>query len=150
MTPDFLDMLCDLNAAVADYLVVGAFAMSAHGFSRSTADIDIWVRPTPENAERVMTAIKEFGATLLGLTVADPHTPDVVSQIGVEPQRIDILTIIEAVTFDEAWPDRMIVEYSGAKYPVLDVPHMIINKRASGRDKDLQDVKRLERALKGR
>lgn len=150
MNPDFLDMLCELNAAGAEYLVVGAFAMSAHGFSRSTGDIDIWVRPTPDNAKRVMRAITTFGAPLLGLRIEDLHTPDVVFQIGVEPQRIDILTTIEAVTFDEAWPARMIVEFSGAEYPVLDIPHMIINKRAAGRDKDQLDVKRLERAMQRR
>ena len=148
MNPDFLDMLCELHAAGAEYLVVGAFAMSAHGFSRSTGDIEIWIRPTLDNAERVMRAINSFGASLLGLTTADLHTPDVVYQSGVEPQRVDILTTIEAVTFDEAWSNRMIVDFSGATYPVLDIPHMIINKCAAGRDKDILDVKRLERASK--
>lgn len=148
MSPDFLDMLCELNAVGAEYLVIGAFAVSAHGFARATEDLDIWVRPTPENAERVMTAIKRFGAPLHDLKTVDLHSQDVVFQIGIAPQRIDFLTTIEAIDFDDAWPDRMVVEYDGQKYPVLSIRHLIINKRAAGRDKDLLDVKRLERALK--
>lgn len=147
MSPDFLDMLSALNVAGAEYIVVGAFAMSAHGYSRATGDIDIWIRSTPENAERVMAALRAFGAPLLDLTIDDLHAPDVVFQIGVAPQRVDLLTTIDGVSFDDAWPDRVFVEYSGQRYPVLDIRHLIINKRAAGRDKDLLDVKRLERAL---
>lgn len=147
LNSDFLDMLCALNDAGADYLVIGAYAMSAHGYSRSTGDIDVWVRPTPENAPRVLSAIRKFGAPLFDLTVEDLYDPDVVFQIGLAPRRIDILTSIAGVDFDRAWADRKQVEAEGTKFCVLSKQHLIENKRAAGRPKDLHDAAWLEEDL---
>jgi hypothetical protein len=103
---DFLHALCD---AAADFLVVGAYAMAFHGVPRATGDIDILVRPTSENARRVWQALVAFGAPLAsaGLTIEDLHTPGTVFQMGVVPRRIDVLTAITGVPFDEAWSSRV-------------------------------------------
>src|SRR4051812_1317630 len=103
MNRDFAEMLSALSAAGAEFLVVGAHALAAHGRPRATGDLDIWVRSTSENAEKVWSALARFGAPLSGLSKADLQAPDVVFQIGIEPNRIDILTSIDGVDFDGAW-----------------------------------------------
>jgi hypothetical protein len=137
-------MLSELSAAGAEFLVVGAYALAAHGYPRATGDIDIWVRPTRENAERVFTALKKFGAPLLDLTVEDLCTLDIVFQMGVPPLRIDILTSIAGVEFDNAWNEHETIPVSGVAIPVLSYQHLIQNKRAAGRAKDAPDVAWLE------
>lgn len=109
MNRDFVEMLAALCAAGVEFLIVGAYAMAAHGLPRATGDIDIWVRPTRANAERVMRALQRFGAPLFDLTIEVPLRLDAVFQIGVAPSRIDILTRITGVSFDEAWPNRLTV-----------------------------------------
>jgi hypothetical protein len=141
---DFSDMLSELSAAGADFLVVGAYALSAHGCSRATQDIDIRVRPRRPNAERVMTALKKYGAPLFDLTVEDLCTPDIVFQIGRAPLRIDILTSIAGVDFDEAWNERQVVAVLGVELPVVSYRHLLQNKRATGRPKDATDALWLE------
>jgi hypothetical protein len=96
-------MLSALSEAGADYLIVGAHALAAHGLPRATGDLDIWVRPTNDNADRVWSAIERFGTPRRNLRHEDFCTPDIVFQIGVEPNRIDILTSITGVEFDEVW-----------------------------------------------
>lgn len=144
MNPDFLDMLSALSEAGAEFLVVGAHAMAAHGYPRATGDLDIWVRPTPPNAELVWIAIERFGAPRRNISKADFYAPDVVFQIGVEPNRIDILTSIDGVEFDEAWPHRREVEFEGLRFGVIGREQLLKNKRASGRPKDLLDAGQLE------
>src|SRR5690242_1218157 len=100
-------MLRALSAEGVEYLVVGAYAMAAHGIPRATGDIDIWIRPSPVNADRVLRAIRRFGAPLFDLTVADLTRDGTVFQLGLPPRRIDLLTSIDGVTFEEAWPDRV-------------------------------------------
>jgi hypothetical protein len=104
MNRDFVEMLSALCAAGAEFLVVGAHALAAHGAPRATGDLDIWIRATPENADRVLAALRQFGAPLVDLTKADLLAPDVVFQIGLVPSRIDLLTSITGVEFDRAWP----------------------------------------------
>lgn len=145
MNPDFLDMLSVLNAAGAEYLMVGAYAMAAHGHPRATADIDFWVRPSPENAARVMQALRNFHAPLQGLTEADLASEDLIFQIGVPPRRIDIITGIDGVGFEEAWPAKVITHFSSEPCYVISREHLLQNKRACARDKDGWDVKLLER-----
>jgi hypothetical protein len=140
LNPDFRDMLSALSAAEADYLVVGAYALAAHGFPRATGDIDLWVRPTEENATRVWEAIAAFGAPTSRINVEDFSIPDIVYQIGVAPRRIDILTSISGVKFDQAWEDRISVELDGLAVPVIGREHLLANKQAAGRPKDLADV----------
>ena len=110
MNRDFVEMLSALSAEGVEYLIVGAYAMAAHGWPRATGDIDIWVRPTRENAERTLRALRRFGAPLFPLSTEDLTLPDTVFQIGVPPGRIDILSGVSGLTFQEAWPSRMIAK----------------------------------------
>ena len=106
MHPDFVEMLSALSAAEAEFLVVGAHALAAHGLVRATGDLDIWIRPTPQNAQRVWTTLKTFGAPLDQLTEAELAETDLVFEIGVAPQRIDLLTSISGVEFEPALRNR--------------------------------------------
>ena len=145
MNPDFSDMLSTLSAEGVEYLIVGGYALGAHGFPRATKDIDIWIRPTPENAERTLRALKRFGAPLHGLTVTDLARKGTILQIGVPPQRIDLQTMIDGVEFDEAWSARTMADVVGVRVPVIGRAALIANKRASGRPQDLVDLSRLEK-----
>ena len=140
LNPDFYDMLSVLCDEGAEFLLVGAYALATHGLPRATGDMDIWIRRSEENAERVWRALRRFGAPLTGLTEDDLNTPNLVFQIGIAPRRIDILTSIDAVQFDEAWPDRRVVEIEGLSIGVIGRLHLIRNKRAVGRPQDLADV----------
>lgn len=141
-------MLCALNDCGAEYLVVGAFALASYGPARSTGDLDIWVRPTPENAERVWAALVRFGAPRRRLSLDDFCTLDNVIQIGIAPNRIDLLTSVTGVEFDEAWRGRKQQPVGDLLIPVIGRAHLLKNKRATGRPKDLADVAWLEAADK--
>ena len=143
LNTDFRDMLSALNDAESDYLVVGAYAVAAHGHPRATGDLDIWVRASVDNAAKVLQALKAFGAPTQEITQSDFAHPSIVFQIGVPPGRIDILTVVSGITFDEAWPNRMNVEMDGILVPVLSREDLLINKRASGRAKDIADLESL-------
>ena len=124
--------------------MVGAYALAGHGLPRATGDIDIWIRPTRENAVRVWRALATFGAPLETLTLEDLATPGVFFQIGVPPWRIDILTAIDGVEFEEAWRTRLDCMIDGIELSVLGRDALIRNKRAAGRPKDLADLAWLE------
>jgi len=143
LNPDYRDILSAFADAEVEYLVIGAYALAAHGHPRATGDIDLWVRSTPENAQRVLEALSAFGAPLAEVTREDFETPDTVFQIGVPPRRIDILTTIEGVQFDEAWPERLELEIDDLPVLVIGREHFIQNKQALGRSQDLADVERL-------
>jgi hypothetical protein len=142
---NFAEMLRELSATGADFLIVGGYAVAVHGYVRSTADFDIWVRPTPENAVLVYGAIVRFGAPVDELTVEDLATPGLIYQIGIKPERIDILTRISGVDFETAWGRRTEVTVDGDVYAVIGRQDLITNKRASGRPLDLIDADKLER-----
>ena len=144
---DFKDLIAELNAQGVEYLVVGAHALAAHGIVRATKDIDFWVRPTEFNARRAYRALASFGAPLDDLTEQDLTTPGLIFQIGVPPVRVDVITSIDGVEFDEAWPDRLESIFGDEPIAVLSIHHLIQNKRAAGRLQDLADVERLERLL---
>lgn len=144
MNRDFIELLAVFNARAVEYIVVGAHALAAHGHVRATKDLDVWVRPSGDNATRVLGALVEFGAPLHDLTVEDLATPGTVFQIGVPPLRVDVITAIDGVDFDDAWPDRVAVRLDDTTVPVLSRHHLIANKKASGRLQDLADVERLE------
>lgn len=144
MNPDFLDILSALSAEGAEFLLVGAYALAVHGYPRATGDLDIWVRPSPENAGRVWKALVRFGAPLLDLNEHDLARPDTVFQIGVAPGRIDILCGIDGVRFGEAWDDHVVRRIGGIDIPVISRAALIRNKKAAGRPKDLADVHALE------
>jgi hypothetical protein len=146
MNPDFRDLLAAFNARGVDFLIVGAHALAAHGLVRATKDLDVWVRPEPQNATRVLAALADFGAPLQDLTVDDLSNPGLIFQIGVEPIRIDIITAIDGVEFSDAWAHRISARFADQEAAVLSREHLLINKRAAGREQDLLDVKWLERA----
>ena len=144
MYRDFRDLIAEFNDHRVEFLVVGAHALAAHGHVRATKDLDVWVRPTATNAERVIEALRAFGAPLHDLTSADLTVQGTVFQIGVAPVRIDILTSISGVTFADAWTERVATTFADQKVAVLSRKLLIVNKRASGRLQDLADVERLE------
>ena len=142
--PDFKDMLLALSDARIDFLLVGAYAVAAHGHPRATGDLDLWVRPDAETAPKVYRVLADFGAPLHDLTVDDLATPGMVFQIGVEPSRIDILTAITGVAFDDAWENRLFIELDDIKLNVIGRDDLIVNKRACGRPKDIADAETLD------
>jgi hypothetical protein len=137
-------MLSTFSEVDVKYLVVGAYAMAAHGCPRATGDIDFWVRRTPDNAQLVWEALRRFGAPMSKITPEDFSTPDVVFQIGVAPQRIDILTSISGVEFDAAWPNRLMTDLNGIQALIIGRADLLQNKVATGRPKDLLDVEILQ------
>jgi hypothetical protein len=144
VSPDFKDLLSEFNAQRVEYLVVGAHALAAHGHVRATKDLDVWIRPDPANAARVVRALGAFGAPVADLAQSDLVEPGLIFQIGVAPFRIDIITSIDGVAFEAAWQDRIQATFDGQIVPVLSRHHLIANKKASGRLQDLADVERLE------
>jgi hypothetical protein len=103
LNPNFKDMLSALNDASAEYLIVGAYAKAVHGCPRATGDIDLWIRSSTENAQCVLNALRVFGAPTSQIDIQDLSTQDLVFQIGVTPQRIDLLTSVSGVEFEEVW-----------------------------------------------
>jgi hypothetical protein len=132
------------SAAKVEFLLVGAYAMAAHGLPRATGDIDLWVRPSPENAARVLLALNHFGAPLQDIQIEDFTQPGIVFQIGVAPRRVDILTQVDGLEFAEAWNSRVTIELEGITVTVLSREHLVRNKRAAGRPKDIADATWLE------
>ena len=145
---DYKDILLLLSEKKVNFLLVGAYAMAAHGYPRSTMDIDLWIMPNPENAILTLHALKDFGAPIGDLTVEDLQKEDIIFQIGVAPRRIDILTSIDGLQFYEAFARSEIINIDGILIHVLSVPDLIINKRATGRTKDLADAEALEEKFK--
>lgn len=146
MNEDYRDILAALVQQDARFLVVGAHALAVHGYPRATVDLDIWIQSSTENAHRVWRALADFGAPLddLEVTQSDLTRPNVVAQFGLPPNRIDILTAVSGLTFDAAWPNRVEGEVEGVMVAVIGLDDLLLNKRASGRDKDRADLKGLE------
>lgn len=145
MNLNFVEMLRELLAAGAEFLIIGAHAVAAHGHPRSTKDIDIWVRPTPDNAQRVWHALARFGAPLELITLEDLTTPGMIFQIGIDPIRIDILTAVAPLDFESAWQNRAMFDVGDETFPFLGREDLIRSKRAAGRAHDLDDIAHLER-----
>lgn len=144
LNSDYREMLQCLSGENVSFLLIGAYAVAAYGFPRATKDIDILVRPSAENASSLMKALARFGAPLDGVSVDDFSTEGIVFQIGNSPRRIDILTRISGVDFQQAYERRQIVELEGIQVPVISLEDLIANKRATGRMQDMADVERLE------
>lgn len=121
-------------------MVVGAYALAAHGIPRATGDIDIWIKTGTKNAEKLIRALNKFGAPVSKINVSDFTEPDIVFQIGVAPRRIDFLTSIDGVSFDEATKDKLTVKINNIEIPVISVENLIKNKKATARPKDLLDL----------
>lgn len=137
-------MLSAFSDAAVEYLLVGAYALAVYGLPRATGDIDFWVRRSKENAGRVVRALSVFGAPLSAVGEKDFEMPDMVFQIGVAPHRVDIMTSVSGVEFEEAWRERIEVVIEGITVPVISRRHLIANKRSVGRAKDEVDAAWLE------
>lgn len=146
--PDFSDLLTCFREEQVEFLIVGAFALAANGVVRATGDLDVWVRPDPDNARRVWRALARFGAPLGrdDLKVSDLASPGTVYQMGLPPMRIDVLTGIDGVAFDEAWASRIEEQIGALRLCFLGRRDLVRNKRATGRIKDQQDVELLREA----
>ncbi|MFW5728604.1 MAG: nucleotidyltransferase [Spirochaetota bacterium] len=140
---DFLEFFALLNAHSVKFAVVGGYAVAYHGFPRFTGDIDVIVGSDEENARSIMTALEELGFSEMGLSVQDFIQPDHVVQLGVPPMRIDILTNIDGVTFDQVWDQRVDVQIENVLVHFINRELLVRNKRASGRTKDLADLESL-------
>jgi hypothetical protein len=144
LNPDFLDILFVFLEAGVEFMVVGAYAVAAHGLPRATKDIDLWVGCSQQNAPRIISALERFGAPLSGLTENDFFQPGITFQIGVAPRRIDIVTDIAGVRFAEAYPNRISANLEGISVPVIGRLDLLANKRAAARPQDLVDAEWLE------
>ncbi len=142
--PDFKELLSIFNDEHVEYLVAGAHAVIYHTQPRYTKDLDLWVNPTPANAARVHQALARFGAPLRGVTVDDFADTETIYQMGVPPNRIDVITAVDGVTFAEAWADRVQTTYDGVPFSLMGKATLIRNKRAAGRPQDLLDLDRLQ------
>lgn len=144
LSPDFRELLECFDRHDVRYLVVGGWALAAHGVPRLTKDLDLWVWPDARNASAVVRALEDFGFAELGLTQGDFTQPDVVVQLGYPPNRVDLLTTPSGVEFEECWADRMDVTLDGLSVPFIGIEGLKANKRASGRAQDVVDVQSLE------
>ena len=144
LNEDYKDMLRALSDEKVRFLLVGAYALAAHGYPRATMDIDIWVMPSPQNADAVLRALRRFGASLHNLTREDLQQDGTVFQIGVAPRRIDIITAASGLLFEQTYGRSLYVNIEGIEVHIPSISDLILNKRASGRTKDLADAEALE------
>ena len=143
MNPDFVDLLRAFDEAEVRFLVVGAYALAHHGRPRATGDLDVWVDATSENAPRVVQALTTFGAPLREVVQDDFARPGVVFQMGVPPGRIDILTELTGIRFEEAWATRERGAFGDLAVDFIGRDAFVRNKRETGRAKDLGDIEGL-------
>ena len=148
MTPlpeDFKDFLKLLNSHGVEYLLIGGYAVAYHGYIRTTQDIDLWIRLSPDNAQRIAEAIAEFGFAPEGMKPEIFLQPDKIIKMGVPPLRIEVLTSVSGVAFDECYRTRETVDMGDYTIPIINREMLMKNKKASGRMKDLADVENLEK-----
>lgn len=137
---DFKELLERFNAASVEYLIVGGYALAVHGAPRYTHDLDVYVRPTPENAARILALLNEIGFGKMGCTVEEFTRPDTILQLGEPPVRVDLLTGIQGVTWEQAVAGRIAGQYGDVPVHYLGRSEFVANKRAIGRPKDLADL----------
>jgi hypothetical protein len=141
--PDFKELLELFNAHRVDYLIVGGYALALHGAPRFTGDLDIFVKPDPDNAQRILAALSDFGFGSLGLVQEDFIHPEHVVQLGVPPVRIDVITSLTGVTWAEAWAGKNQDFFGKVLVGFLGREQFVANKRALGRKRDLADLEAL-------
>jgi hypothetical protein len=141
--PDFRELLALFSAHHVEYLIIGGYALAFHGAPRFTGDLDILVKPDAANAQRILTALQAFGFAATGLTQSDFETPEQVVQLGVPPVRIDLITSLTGVSWDEAWAGRTAGTYGDVPVYYIGREQFITNKRATGRTRDLADLEML-------
>ncbi len=149
---DFVDFVACLNAEGCDFIIVGAHALAVHGVPRATGDLDVLVRPSPVNAEHLVRALVRFGAPLNahGITAKDFLEAGMIYQLGLPPRRIDVLTELSGVGYDDATRDLVVGALGAERVRFIGIDAMIVNKRAAGRPKDLADALELELIVKRR
>ena len=145
LSKDLREFVELLNANKVEYLVVGAFALAFYGVPRYTADLDLLVRPTVENGKRILHALTQFGFGSLALTIDDFSGGDKIIQLGVSPNRIDLLTSISGLTFDETWSSRETADLDGVPVAFIGKSALIRNKTKTGRPRDIADVEELKK-----
>ncbi|MDI6741816.1 MAG: nucleotidyl transferase AbiEii/AbiGii toxin family protein [Smithella sp.] len=144
LNEDYRDILQALSDEKVRFILVGAYALAAHGYPRATMDIDIWVMPSPDNADAVLRALRRFGAALQTLTKEDLQKDGTIFQIGVAPRRIDIITAASGLQFEQAYRNSIAINIEGIDVRILSIDDLILNKKATGRTKDLADTEALE------
>lgn len=145
LNQDFLEFIKLLEKHRVEYLVVGGYAVGVHGFPRYTGDIDFFIAIHEKNASSMIRVFEEFGFGDIGLDPSDFLRPHSVVEIGREPRKIQILTGIDGVAFEECYPQRTQVDYHGQTIPFIGRAELIRNKKASGRAKDLIDLDELQK-----
>lgn len=141
---DFEELLACLTARSVRFVVVGGHALAFHGRPRFTKDLDLLVEPSPGNARNLVLALSDFGFGGVGLTADDFLAPGRIVQLGVAPNRVDLITAIDGVSFDEAWDGRVSGRFGSLQVPFLGREAFLRNKRASGRAQDLADIEAIE------
>ena len=144
MNSDFKELLKIFADAKVEYLIIGGYAVAKHAEPRYTKDLDIWINNSPENAEKVYLALKEFGAPLTTITIDDFTIPTLVFQIGIEPSRIDILMGLKELNFNECWKRRATAKIGEIEAHFISIDDLIFNKKLAGRPQDLRDAEMLE------
>ena len=144
LSKDFKEFIELLNEHSVKYLVVGGYAVAFHGYPRYTKDIDIWIELSLENADKILKALNEFGFGSLDLTPDDFLESDQIIQLGYPPNRIDILTTLKDLKFEDCYNARVEVEILGLHIHFIDIENLKKNKRATGRPQDLADAENLE------
>ena len=144
LSRDFREFIELLNENSVRYLVVGGYAVAFHGHPRYTKDLDVWVELSPDNADKIIAALKKFGFGSLGLKPADFLERDQIVQLGYPPNRIDILTTLEALKFEDCYQTKVEAEIQGLHIDFIDIENLKKNKRATGRLQDLADAENLE------
>lgn len=143
LSKDFKEFVALLKEHDAEYMIVGGYAVGVHGYPRYTGDLDIWLNPTPENAQRVLAALNDFGFGGLNISLEDLTKENNVIQLGQPPLRIDLLMSIDGVTFSECWADRKQETFDGSRMNFIGYHDLVRNKRASGRHRDLDDIENM-------
>jgi hypothetical protein len=144
LSKDFKEFIALLNGYSVRYLVVGGYAVAFHGYPRYTKDLDIWIELSPENADNVLKALDDFGFGSLGLKPEDFLESNQIIQLGYPPNRIDLLTTLKDITFEDCYKARVVVDIQGLKISFIDLENLKKNKRATGRPQDLADAENLE------
>ncbi len=146
LSKDYKEFIELLNKNEVTYLVVGAYSLAFHGYVRNTGDIDFWIKPDKENAEKVILTLSEFGFGMLKVSVEELTRNDFIIQLGYAPQRIDLITGVTGLTFEECWESKEAEEWDGVKMNFVSLKHLRINKKSTGRNKDLADLDELPEA----
>ena len=143
LSRDFREFIESLNVNSVRYLVVGGYAVALHGYPRYTKDLDVWIEPTAQNAQNVLNALTAFGFGSLDISTGDFLEENTIIQLGYPPNRIDLMTTLNGLTFDNCYPKRVQVEIHSVQVNFIDIKNLKINKKATGRPQDLADLENL-------